>query len=359
MFNFESIRMVNIIRLAALGFCFVCLIGCGEPKQEDPGHISAKSLAPAPAPAELSSASPLTGAEAQVKSLLYRVKPGDVYRYKFSQRDKLVQDGMSAETEQILYYTKTVKAVKSDGSVEISVRYDSIRLSNNYPDMQDSTKRASSSYNSTNKADRENKEYSQYNGIIGEDVTMLVSKDGRITEISGLTPLLSKIFGAMKDSLNPQMQEQALEQIKVQLYLRPLQQEYQSYPDGGAIDSSKSWKRKERSPLSGVFLVDNDIAYHLDAVKNVGTRKAVFISAKLTSKIVNPSQKQGSVAFKLNKSDISGSGETILDVDKGYTITKKNTVNTMIDAILSDAKTKQSKRASQTLVSTMKVELIK
>ncbi|GAB1430822.1 hypothetical protein MASR2M18_16560 [Ignavibacteria bacterium] len=353
----KSIRLVNFLRLTVLCVCIIGVSGCSETKQENPEQTSVKSVAPAPA--ELSEARPLAGAEAEVKSLQYRVKPGDVFRYKFSQRDKLVQDGMNAETEQILYYTKTIKAVKSDGSVEMSVRYDSIRLSNDYPDAQDSTKRASSSYNSSNKADRENKEYSQYNGIIGEDVTMLVSKDGRISEISGLTPLLSKIFGEMKDSLNVQMQEQALEQIKVQLYLRPMQQEYQNYPDGGTIDSSKSWKRSERSPLSGVFLVDNDIAYRLDAVKNVGMRKAAYISAKLTSKIVNPLQKQGSITFKLNKSEISGSGETVLDVDKGYTILKKNTINTMIDAVLGDAKTKQSKRALQTLVSTMKVELIR
>jgi hypothetical protein len=249
--------------------------------------------------------------------------------------------------------------VKADGTVEMTVRYDSIRLENDYPDLRDTTKRTLSSYNSTNKEDRANREFNQYNGIVGEDVTLLVSKDGRISEISGLTPLLSKIFGAMKDSLNLQMQEQALEQIKMQLYMRPLQQEYQNYPDGGNVDSSKQWARSERSPLSGAFLVDNTITYTLNSVKNVGSRKAAYIGAKLVSTISNVAPKQGTLAFKLHKSEISGAGESVIDVEKGYTIMKSNSIKTMIDATMTDTKTKQSKRAMQLLNTSLKIELLR
>ncbi len=360
MHHFESIRVVKLAQLSFI-CCFLAVIwSCGDSQQQTiEKQLPESNATQVPHTSELASAQQLNGNEAKITSLLYRVQAGDVFRYKFSQDDKLNQDGMNAETSQTLYYTKKIKSIKSDGSIEMTVRYDSIRLNNNYPDLRDSTKRITTSYNSSNPKDRENKDFNQYNGILGEEITALVSKDGHISEISGLTPLLSKIFGDMKDSLNPKMREQALEQIKVQLYQRPLQQEYQNFPDGGTIDSTNTWQFKERSPLSGIFLVDNSITYHLDAVKQVGSRKTAFISAKLVSSIDNPAQKQGIVAFKLNKSEISGSGETILDVEKGYTIQKKNTIRTFIDATMSDAKTKQSKRAVQSLVSTMKIELIK
>lgn len=361
MFNLKSVQLVTAVRYTVFCSLFLIFSACsnGDAKKNAPEERQTKEGIPPAAAVDIPAATPLQGAEAEVKSLLYRVKAGDIYRYKFTQNDRISQDGMTAETQQTLFYTKSIKSIKSDGTIELTVRYDSIRLKNDYPDLQDSTKRTISSYNSSNKADRGNQEFNQYNGILGEDVTMLVSSDGKIREISGLTPLLSKIFGKMKDSLNAQQQEQALDQIRTQLYMRPLSQEYQYFPDGGRIDSTNSWSHSEKSPLSGVFLVSNTITYDLSAVKNIGSRKAAFINAKLISKIENTSPKQGTLSFNLHKSDISGSGETILDVEKGYTISKKNSISTLIDATMTDTKSKQSKRAKQQLLSSMKVELIR
>lgn len=361
MLNSKSVQLVTVLRCAAFCSLFFIFSACsgGDAKKDAPEEQQAKTGAPPAAATDIPAATPLQGAEAEVKSLLYRVKAGDIFRYKYTQNDRINQDGMMAETQQTLFYTKTVKSIKSDGTIEMTVRYDSIRLKNDYPDLQDSTKRTVSAYNSSNKADRGNQEFNQYNGILGEDVTILVSSDGKIREISGLTPLLSKIFGKMKDSLNAQQQEQALDQIRTQLYMRPLSQEYQSFPDGGIVDSTHTWSHSEKSPLSGVFLVSNTITYNLSAVKNVGPRKAAFVSAKLISKIENTAPKQGTLSFTLHQSDISGSGETIIDVEKGYTILKKNSISTLIDATMTDTKSKQSKRAKQQLLSSMKVELIR
>lgn len=298
-------------------------------------------------------------AEQNLTKLQYSVKAGEKYHYKVNQKTLIDQDSVHAETELNMYYTKTIKSVRSDGSMEITVRFDSISARNKVPDFAGgSSKITEVKYNSTDSANRKDKRFEQFNILIGEDVTMIVSQKGTIEEVSGLTPVVNKVLGARKDSIPAQQKNQIMEQIKNEAYLRNLQPEYQIFPDS-TMDSSYSWTKTSSIPLFGLFPTKNTVQYKVQSVKEIGGRKALDIVMDVKALVTNPKFKNGPAEFVLNDHKIITSGRSLIDQEKGYTIFKKTEVSTSADATATNTQTKQSQRSKQKNTTTTTIELIR
>ena len=359
MHSFRAIQVVKQFLLLYGIAVLVMAVGCNNSDNKSPQETANQSNSQNIRPADTAQATEISGSERQVKELHYAAKPSDRYSYKLTQIDILDQDGNKATMSTTFYYTKTIKEAKSDGSIDMSIHVDSIRIKSVYPNPAMPNTTIETTYNSQDSAQRNTPQFRQYSGVIGENVRMLVSDKGKIEEISGLTPVLNKILGKQKDSVPAPDKERLIEQLKYQLFQVPFQNEYQTFPDNGVVDSSQSWSRTDISALSGVFKVKNSVKYSIASVKNIRGRKAAFIKATLTAEVINPKVEQETVKFKLNESSISGEGESLIDIATGVTIYKKNKVNTMINATMTESKTKQTQSAKQLLTTTITVELLK
>lgn len=359
MHSFRTIQVVKQLILIC-GAAAIVAAGCSNnSNNKTPQQAASQQGSLGIHPSDTTQATTVSPEESKVKELHFSAKVNDRFSYKLTQVDNLDQDGNKATMSTSYYYTKTIKEAKPDGTIDMSVRMDSIRIKSVYPNPAMPGTPVETTYNSQDSAQRNSPQFRQFSGIIGEDVRVLVSPKGKIEEISGLTPILNKILGKQKDSVPPGDKDQMLEQLKYQLYQAPLQNEYQTFPDNGTVDSSQSWSRTDISALSGVFKVKNSVHYSISSVKNIHGRKAALIKATLNAEVVNPNVEQGTVKFKLNESSISGEGESLIDLATGTTIYKKNKVNTMINATMNETKTKQSQTAKQLLSTTITVELIK
>jgi|JI8StandDraft_1071087.scaffolds.fasta_scaffold08156_5 hypothetical protein len=355
MYSHRSIQVVKkSIFLCCIAAAF--LVSCGgNSDSKNPEQTQAQAILPA----DTTQAKDVTAEERVVRELHYSGTVGQKTSYKLVQTDDINQDGQAAQMMTSIYYTKIIKEIKKDGIVDMNVRIDSIRMKSRYPNPATPGATSENTYNSQDSAARKNEQFRQYNGIVGEDVRMLVNAKGKIEEISGLTPILNKILGYQKDSVPQRTKDQLLEQIRYQLFQIPLQNEYQTFPDNGKVDSTQTWVHSDVSALSGVFKVKNSINYSISSVKNIRGRKAAAIKALLTAEITNPKVEQGTAKFTLNESSITGGGESLIDLETGMTIYKRNTIVTTIDATLVDAKTKQNQRARQVLTTTITIELLK
>ncbi|MES2765309.1 MAG: DUF6263 family protein [Bacteroidota bacterium] len=297
--------------------------------------------------------------EQNLTRLQYGVKAGEKYHYKLHQTTLIDQDSTHAETEITMYYTKTIKSVRSDGSMEMTVRFDSVRAQNKVPDFAGGTKSMKEvKYSSLDSANRKDKRFDQFNILIGEEVTMIVSAKGSIDEVSGLTPLVNKVLGAQKDSIPQTQKNQLIDQIKNEAYVRNLQPEYQIFPDS-TIDSNHTWTKNSSIPLFGIFPTNNTVQYKVESVKEIGGRKALEIVMNVKSMVTNPTFKNGPATFKLNDHQIQTSGKSIIDQEKGYTIFKKMEVMTFADATATNTQSKQSQRSKQKNTQVTTIELIR
>jgi hypothetical protein len=297
--------------------------------------------------------------EQNLTKLQYGVKAGETYHYKINQKTLIDQDSVHAETELTMYYTKTVKSIRSDGSMEMTVRFDSISARNKIPDFKPGSKTFKETrYSSRDSADRKNKQYESFNILIGEDVTMIVSPKGAIEEVSGLSPIVNKVLGAQKDSVSQQEKNQIVEQIKNEAYIRNLQPEYQIFPDS-TIDSNHSWTKTSSIPLFGLFPTKNTVNYTVQSLKEIGGRKALEIVMNVQALVTNPKFKNGPAEFVLNDHKIATSGKSIIDQEKGYTVFKKTEIMTYADATATNTQNKQSQRSKQRNTQITTIELIR
>lgn len=359
MHSFGAIQVVKQFIYLCGAAAIIVVTGCNNDSNKNPEQMASQNNSQNIHPADTAQATDVPVSERKVSTLHYSAKPNERFSYKLTQVDNLDQDGNKATMSTTYFYTKTIKEAKQDGTIDMTVRVDSIRIKSSYPNPAMPNATIETVYNSQDSAQRNVQQFRQYSGVVGEEVRMLVSSKGKIEEISGLTPILNKILGKQKDSVSPGDKDQLLDQLKYQLFQVPLQNEYQTFPDNGTVDSSQSWSRSDISPLSGVFKVRNSVSYSISSVKSIRGRKTALVKAALNAVVVNPNVEQGTVKFKLNESAISGEGESLIDLSTGTTIYKKNKINTMINATMSESKSKQTQTAKQLLTTTITIELLK
>ena len=150
-----------------------------------------------------------------------------------------------------------------------------------------------------------------------------------------------------------------MQQVKTQFFQLPIQQEYQTYPDEGNINASKTWTKVDVIPMSGLLTVTNTVNYTMSPVKEVNGRKLAIVRASLTADAKSPDQMPKGIEFTLTSSKFEGTGLSIVDVETGATISKQNNVLTILKAKVKDSNSGQSQNIDQEITTKVSVELLR
>ena len=294
----------------------------------------------------------------KMKSFFYAPKVGDTSQFKVTQKNSIKRNGLALEQEITQTYTKIIRKINGDGSIEMSIRIDSMIVNEKGPNPQKPGETMSMQFNSGKSADRKNPEFVQYSSIIGAEVVANVSKFGKVEEVLGLNAIVNQMLGAKKDSIPEKMKDQLMQQVKAQFFQMPMQQEYQTFPDEGDLKGSKNWTKVDVIPVSGILTVTNTVTYTLGSIHQFNGRKVAVVNAVLTAKTEIPTKLPKGIEFKLNATRFEGSGKTIVDVETGETILKDNDVLTELDAMVKDSNSGQKQEVKQqinTVVSVSKI----
>jgi hypothetical protein len=293
-----------------------------------------------------------------MKTFFYAPKVGDTAQFKVMQKNGIQRNGLALEQEITQTYTKIIRKINPDGSVEMSIRIDSLIVNEKGPNPQKPGEAMSMQYNSGKSADRKNPDFVQYNSIIGAEVVANVSKFGKVEEVLGLNAIVNQMLGAKKDSIPENMKDQLMQQVKAQFFQLPMQQEYQTFPDDGDSKFSKNWTKVDKIPISGILTVTNTVTYNLGAIHEFNGRKVAIVNAILNATTEIPEKLPRGITFTLKNSRFEGSGKTIVDVETGETMLKSNDVLTKLEASIKDENSGQKQEVNQqinTVVSVTKL----
>lgn len=295
----------------------------------------------------------------KMQRFMFSPKVGDTSQYKVTQINTVKRGNLSLEQEITQTYTKVIKNINPDGSIEMSIRIDSMIVNEKGPNPQKTGETMTLKYNSGNSADRKNKDFIQYNSVIGAQVTANVSKLGKVEEVLGLNSIVNQMLGAKKDSIPEKMKDQLMQQVKAQFFQLPMQQEYQTFPDKGEMGNDMNWTKVDVIPVSGILTVTNSVTYSMGAIHEYNGRKVAVIKAVLTAKTEIPKNLPKFIEFSLNKSKFEGTGSSIVDVETGETILKKNDVLTEMDAKIKDLRNGEKQEVKQQIKTIVSVTMLR
>ncbi len=273
----------------------------------------------------------------------YAVRPAEWYAYRMTRIDTLRQDTLLQTSFIEQYYTKTVRAVHPDGRIECSLRIDSIRAHFTAAGTTGVLERFA--YNSADSSDRNNPNYAHLTALLGTDVRMLITPDGRVDSIFGLEAVLQKLRRLSPDTLPESLDELMKQRLEEQMY-RPLQQEYLAFPTE-PLDSTWSWRHEYPDVLASVFPTRSIAEYRIIGTRPARTGTLLDIEASLRSQPLQRRLRQGSLEASLQKEALSGSGRILVDAQRGYTVAKNITLQTRFEVLLRDTLQKQSQRLQQ------------
>lgn len=340
--------------LIACGLMLITLLSCNN----EQGKVASKADAPITWSFEAVEKSP-TIANYTINGFAYTPKEGDTSQYKVTQVNTVKRGNLSLEQEITQTYTKVIKKINPDGSIEMQIRIDSMIVNEKGPNPQKPGETISLKYNSGNASDRKNKDFVQYNSVIGAQVTANVSKLGKVEEVLGLNTIVNQMLGAKKDSIPEKMKEQLMQQVKAQFFQLPMQQEYQTFPDKGELNKEKSWTKIDVIPVSGILTVTNSVTYTMGAIHEFNGRKVAIVKAVLTAKTEIPKELPKFIQFSLKKSTFEGTGSSIVDVVTGETILKKNDVLTEMEANIKDLRNGEKQEVKQQIKTIVSVAMLR
>ncbi|MBU3741277.1 MAG: hypothetical protein FGM24_03215 [Candidatus Kapabacteria bacterium] len=341
--------MVTRLLLAATAVLLVACSDNGAPSDVAPETVTL---------ADIDRASPLTGSEAKVDSLLLRYKVGDTFQYRAEQISTGGVDTAFMEQRSKHVYTKRVRSVRGDGSFEIGMRFDSIAIDVKAVNKRTGQVLQEQRYSSADSTQRSDPNYAQFSALIGEEVTIILRPNATIQEIGGVSSIVNKIIGDQK--VDPAVRAQYARQIELAAYASFVEQEYLRFPVGG-VDSAGNWSTMNKAPILGeLFTASSTATYHIDGVKKVKGRRIADVSAKLAGTVsVGNVPKASPMRITMGKSEISGNGRTVVDVDQGFTISKTTELSTDLQAVLKNSATGQQQNIAQRTTMRTTVQLLR
>jgi len=337
--------------LAALSATALLLTACsqndGAPADEEAGT---------PHAADTASAKIVAGGTSAVDSLGLSLSPGESYRYKVTQKNSTTTDSAEAVQTSIHVYKKRIKARRADGTIEYGMTMEKIDIVAKVTARPSGNVVNDEKYSSSDSSQQKDERYLMFNALIGEEVTVIVTPRAVVQEISGLTPIVNKMIGSRQVDAN--VRAQILKEIESTVYGAFTELEHLRFPTE-KLDSTKSWKVTQSAPLMNAFVIDSDISYAVKNVKELKGRRAADVDATLRGKIsVRPLPKDSPIRLTIDSSSLSGVSHTLLDVEKGYTIYKKNDIATYIRGRASSPATNKLEKIGQTSRLSYTVELI-
>ncbi len=348
---YGSVSMVKGLAFAVL--VAVSLAGC-NPSSEVQEAANADSVV---TPQEAARVELVPFQSARVDSFRLRLAPGQTFRYRVRQFAESGSDSAVATTTSTHVYTKTVRSVRSDGSYEIAMRFDSVKVDYSVKNRITGAVLGEQRFNSADTAQRNRPEMVQFSALIGENVSIFVSPTGSILEVGDVTPIVKKMVAATKQEVPPAYMAQFGEQIKQAIYASFYGQENVPFPKAG-IDSSGRWTNTSTSNLGELFTVATTATYTIAGFRTVQSRKIAEINAVLNGQFtVKPMPKSAKFAVKLTSSKISGKSHSLLDATNGITVSKSNEILLNVEADLTIEK-QGTRRITQSQINRYEIELL-
>lgn len=341
------IRSSSILSLAIS--CSILINSCNKGEQKNSPEDVKNTVI------DTTQLKPLAQEEKKLSKLEYNPTVGKTYRYRMVQSEDMLQDdSIKAENQTYFVYTKTIKSNK-DGLIQFTIKYDSIRSKSITPaigGMPGNT----ISFNSANDADMKNEKFNMFSSLIGNEVTITMTKAGKIEEVSGITPIINKFLRDKKDSIPPQQKEQLSEQIKYGLFGQMVIQELQSLPDS-VLGSDMTWTRTVPQELPPYFVAQSNLSYKISDVSMLNDLKVAKIDANLSGKIELIKTKQP-LPITIENGVVKGSGSSLIEAGTATTLRKQNTIIMTLKANAVNPETKKTMAMKQIKTTKFSLELV-
>lgn len=354
----EAYRSVSVVARLAILAC-ITLIACNgssEKPAQDASDKPTTSVGVSAADTASATVIPLT--EAHIDTLILRYQQGDVFRYRVTQYSEGGSDSVLGITRTTHVYTKRVKAIRSDGSFELGMKFDSIRVNAIVKNKITGALLEDQTYTSADTAMRKDTKYVSFNALLGEEITVIVNNRGLIQEMSGVSSVVNRIMAA-SPNIPKEYAEQLSKQIEMSVYAAFTEQEYLRFPPK-TVDSTGSWVTSTTAPVMNLFLASNTVTYHIDKVKDVHGRRLADVDANMTGTItLQKLPPDAPVKVALSRSVIKGTGRTTVDVAKGFTVFKQTTIETVVAANVRNVATGEKNTVSQETTMRYTVELLR
>ena len=302
------------------------LVGC-SPEQGDPS-TSDKELVLA----DTARAVRQSPSKAGIKMLQVRYRNGEVFRYRAVQESEGGPDTARTTSKSTHYYTRMVRSTRSDGSYETVLRFDSITVTGTIRNVRTGATLMEQSYRSSDTSAVNRKRFPQFSSLIGEEVLVYISPDGRVQQVGDVSPIVRKIALASTQPMPPAALEQVAAQLKNGIYAAFTLQEFVPFPKQ-PIDSTGTWVNEQQSPLSEIFTVLTRATYSIDRVYDLKGRRIGAVTANVVGSVrAIPLPKNSPLSISLQTSQIAGSSSAVMDVDRGFTVSKKNQITMSMTA---------------------------
>ncbi|MBC8125370.1 MAG: hypothetical protein H7X70_06515 [Candidatus Kapabacteria bacterium] len=332
----------------------VSLLACSG--NESPKESVKLSTAEATA-SDTASAKTISFTESKIDSFVLRYKKGDEFHYRVRQYLEAGPDTARATTQSTHVYTKKVLSVRSDGSFEVVMRFDTIRIDAFIRNKNTGVTLVEQHYFSSDSTQRTKDEFVQFNAIIGEDVSVFISPRGAILQVGDVSPIVKKMVSTSKQTIPPEYVNQLSEQVKASFYSSFHGQEVVPFPTN-KIDQDGKWSNAVSTPFADFFILSTIANYHIVNVKEVKNRRLASINASFSGSCsVRPLPKNVPFSVKVNSSSISGTSHSLLDVEGGYTISKKTAITMHVAATVVSPKGEKN-TVSQNQTSRYEIELL-
>lgn len=307
-------------RFLLVGAVLTCLGACAPSEKQGTEAREELSLK------DTSGAKTQTPASAGVKGLELRYRAGDVFRYRVVQETNGGPDTARTRTKSTHCYTRTVRSIRSDGSFETVMRFDSIIVSAVVSNTKTGQKLVEQSFRSSDTAAETKNRFPQFSALIGEEVLVYITPDGRVQQVGDVAPIVKKIATSSQQQVPPAALEQLASQIKASIYASFSLQEFVPYPKQ-EIDSSGRWVNEQVTPLSDIFSLTTKATYTIERIYELKSRHLGVVSANVVGNVrVAPLPKGSPLSITVSSSSITGESNALMDVDRGYTISKKNRI---------------------------------
>ena len=307
-------------RLVLVGALLAWLSACAPSDKQATASREELSLK------DTSGAKAQTPAAAGIKGLVLRYRVGDVFRYRVVQETNGGPDTARTRTKSTHCYTRTVRSVRSDGSFETVMRFDSIRVSAVISNARTGQKLVEQSYRSSDTSAEVKNRFPQFSALIGEEVLVYITPDGRVQQVGDVSPIVTKIVATSPQPPPSAALEQLASQIKASIYAMFSLQEFVPYPKQ-EIDSAGRWVNEQVTPLSDIFSLTTKAVYTIERIYELNNRHLGVVTANVVGNVrVAPLPKGSPLSIAVSSSSITGESNALMDVDRGYTISKKNRI---------------------------------
>ncbi len=272
-------------------------------------------------------------------------KVGEVYKYRLESNGSSTMADISQTKKETFDLTMNVMNVNEDGSVVLGVTYNRIRASVSISaPLVDSTGRPVVDSAGKVKIGKENVSFDtqggqnvpggeRYRAFIGRQVLVSMKKDGTVTDVTNVEPILNATLKSMKvksDTVNPKALEYSRIGILTQIVLMVNQLFFTLAPDS-AVSVGSSWTRSDSVPVSGLP-AKAAVTMTLKAIREAeGERRAEITTALKTAvRLPKKNIDDQYYTMKIDKVDVSGSGSWTLSLSSGFPVTRSSTIKSSV-----------------------------